>query len=347
MAAGISTLDPRTSPEWDAFLATRPDATVFHTSAWCRVIADTYRYRPVYIVQRGEDGAMSGGIPLMVVDSWLSSRKLVGLPFSDVCQPLLPAAGGDSLLQAAREEATRLKATSVELRGPTACGTLDAGFSDGPTFYQHIIDLDEKMESRVQSSARRAIRKAENQGVTVRSSTSEADMRRFYELMVLTRRKHGLLPQPWRFFQNIHAQFMKPGDGRLLLAEHGGKVIAGDLLLRRGDQLVYKFNASDQRYLAVRPNNLLLWQAMVTGRESGCRTLDLGRCEDDNEGLRRFKLLWGSREQRLPYFHYPAEAGGGSLLSSRRARAALALFVRFSPGVLLQAAGAALYRSFG
>lgn len=347
MTDTISTIDPRTSPEWDAFIQTRPDATVFHTSAWCRVLVDTHHYQTLYVVANNEDGMITGGIPMMVVDSWLSSRKLVGLPFSDVCQPLLPPIGGEALLQRAREEAKKLKAKNLELRGLSQGSMLDSGFSNDTVFFQHIVDLDDRMESRVQASARRAIRKAENEGVTVRSSTDVKDMRRFYELMILTRRKHGLLPQPWRFFQNIQKYMMGRSGGQLLLAEHDGRVIAGDLLLRFGDKLVYKFNASDARYLSVRPNNLLLWKAMQLGREGGCRTLDLGRCEEENEGLRRFKLLWGSREQQLPYYHYPADANGSSVLSSRRARVALSLFVKFSPALFLEAAGSALYRSFG
>ncbi len=345
--ADFSIIDARTSPEWDAFLQTRPDATVFHTSAWCRVLTDTYGYKPAYVVSRDASGELTGGVPLMLVNSWLTSRRLVGLPFSDVCQPLLPAEGAAELLVAARQQAEPLKATAVELRGPSHAKMPDAGFSNGTVFYQHIVDLDDAMDSRVQSSARRAIRKAQNEGVTVRQSISAKDMRRFYDLMVLTRRKHGLLPQPWRFFRNIQRQLMENEMGLLLVAEHNGKVIAGDLLLRFGDQLVYKFNASDPRYLSVRPNNLLLWQAMQFGRDQGCRTLDLGRCEVDNEGLRRFKLLWGSREEQLPYYHYPADEGSSSLLASRTARTALQLFVRFSPGPVLQAAGSVLYRSFG
>lgn len=345
--ATISVLDPRASADWDAFLETRPDATVFHTSAWCRVLTDTYNYEPAYVVARDESGVITGGVPLMVVDSWLTSRRLVGLPFSDVCHPLLPATGAEELLIAVREQAEELKAKSVELRGLSHQRMPDAGFSNGTVFFQHIVDLDPGMESRVQSSARRAIRKAQNEGVTVRQSARADDMRRFYDLMVLTRRKHGLLPQPRRFFESIQRHFMETGLGQLLLAELNGKVIAGDLLLRWGYQLVYKFNASDSRFLAVRPNNLLLWQAMHLGRDEGCRTLDLGRCEEDNEGLRRFKLLWGSREEQLPYYHYPEDGGSASVLSSRSARTALQLFVRFSPGPVLRAAGSVLYRSFG
>ena len=46
----IEKIDPRTTPEWDTFVAAHPEATVFHTTAWARVLTDTYGYKPSYIV---------------------------------------------------------------------------------------------------------------------------------------------------------------------------------------------------------------------------------------------------------------------------------------------------------
>jgi CelD/BcsL family acetyltransferase involved in cellulose biosynthesis len=344
----ITTIDPRATPEWDTFVSAHPGATVFHTTAWCRVLTDTYRYKPAYIVSRDEHGAITGGVPLMLVDSWLTSRRLIGLPFSDVCGPLLPETGGDELLASARAEVLRSRASGVELRGRGGADMAESGFSNGTVFLQHIIDLapGPGLEAKVHSSARRAIRKAEKEGVTVRASTELADVRRFYQLMVMTRRKHGLLPQPWRFFANIHRYLIATGHGYLLLADVGGETVAGDLILQFRDQLTYKFNASDPRFLQLRPNNLLLWRAMHLGAETGCRTLDLGRCEEDNEGLRRFKLLWGAREQRVGYYHYPAAVADSALFSAKPARAALSLFVRYAPAFALEGAGAVLYRNF-
>jgi CelD/BcsL family acetyltransferase involved in cellulose biosynthesis len=340
----IERIDPRTTPEWDVFVATHPDATVFHTTAWCRVLSDTYRYKPAYIVAREDSGAISAGVPLMLVSSLLTSRRLVGLPFSDVCGPLVSDNNRAAVLTAALDAVETMHASSVELRGRS--GEM-RGYSNGTAFLQHIVDLGDDLEAKVHSSARRAIRKAEKQGVTARVSGTLEDTRRFYELMVQTRRKHGLLPQPWRFFKNIHKHLVAPGHGYLLLADYQGQTIAGDLLLQFRDQLTYKFNASDPRFLEVRPNNLLLWQAMHLGHQAGHRTLDLGRCELDNEGLRRFKLLWGAREQRVGYYHFPENVAGSAFLSAKPTRAALSFFVKHAPDFALEGAGAALYRNFG
>lgn len=297
-----------------------------------------------------EAGRLRAAVPMMLVDSWFTSRRLVGLPFSDMCQPLISDdAYGLLALRVAQEQVNALSAASLELRGAPVANPLDFGFSNGTNFLRHVIDLESDVaaiESRLHSSARRAIRKAEREGLTVRRANDIESMRRFYRLMVLTRRKHGLLPQPWRFFENIHRHLFSTGAGHLLLAEWRGRPVAGDLLLRFRDELLYKFNASDPRFLHLRPNNLLLWQAICTGSQLGCRTLDLGRCEEGNEGLRRFKLLWGSREERLSYYYFPENAGGG-LIRAGVARSGLAMFVKYAPLAALETLGSALYRNFG
>jgi CelD/BcsL family acetyltransferase involved in cellulose biosynthesis len=166
--------------------------------------------------------------------------------------------------------------------------------------------------------------------------------------MVLTRKKHGLLPQPWRFFANVHQHMIASGRGHLLLAEFEGRPIAGDLLLQFRDQMVYKFNASDPAFLHLRPNNLLLWEAIKLSAAQGCRTLDLGRCDEDNEGLRRFKLLWGSEERRLRYYtHAPGGRAQGGIAASAAGRTLLSVIVKYAPPSALSALGAAMYHNFG
>jgi CelD/BcsL family acetyltransferase involved in cellulose biosynthesis len=339
----IETIDPTREPAWDAFVERASEANVFHSSAWARVLSGTYRFRPRYLVAR-TNGHIDAGIPLFEVNG----GRLVGLPFSDLSPPLLHKGAGAALLDEARRLAEN-GAGAVELRGDAAIDLEAEGFRRGAEFYQHIIPLDAtlaELEARWHQSARRAIRKSERAGVTVRDSTSLEDMHAFYELHSLTRKKrHGLIPQPWSFIENIHREHIANGGGSVLIAEHEGRPIAADVLLGFKDTLVYKFNASDPDALDLRPNNLLLRRAIELGIERGYRQLDLGRCDADADGLRRFKLLWASEERPLHYYHYPRETSAPSTGDGVRRRV-LGLFVRFAPPWVLQRAGAALYRNF-
>lgn len=341
----VAFVDPIDDPAWDQLAQRSPEASPFHSPAWAAVLRDTYGFQPRYLVAF-ENSMPIAGIPLFRV-----GRRLVGLPFSDFCPPLsLAGPAGAELLEAAKRQVDGVAGAVLEIRGDATLGLSSASFQQGERFIRHVIPLTlgvDEIERRMHDSARRAIRKARREGITVRASTSLDDMKLFYRLNVMTRRKHRLIPQPWSFFRNIQLHHMAAGRGWLLLANHGGRTIAGDLLLSYKDKLVYKFNASDPRFLGLRPNNLLLFTAIEFGVERGFSEFDLGRCEEDNEGLRRFKLLWASQELPLIYYYYPVRAPALSTSGwNRLARRLLPTFVRIAPSWALEKAGSLLYRRF-
>ena len=47
-----------------------------------------------------------------------------------------------------------------------------------------------------------------------------------------------------------------------------------------------------------------MWTAIQHLAREGFETLDFGRTDPSNEGLRTFKLGWGTTEARLPYYRY-------------------------------------------
>ena len=74
--------------------------------------------------------------------------------------------------------------------------------------------------------------------------------------------------------------------------------------------MLYKFGASDYASQELRPNNLMMWEAMRHSAVQGYATLHLGRTSLDNEGLRRFKLSLGAIEQTMQYSRYDFRSGG-------------------------------------
>ena len=342
----IETINPKREPAWEEFVHSSPEATVFHTTAWANVLNETYGFSPRYLIARNGAAEIIAGVPFVET----RGRRLVSLPFSDNCAPLLPSgAAAEAFIAAVKDVVVSSGAKSVELRGGSKHVELvSQGFQESSAFVQHVVPLTgslEEIEARCHPSVRRGVRRAERSGVTVRRSTSEEDMRRFFLLQTLTRKKLGLLPQPWRFFETIHRHFLQKGAGYVLLAEHEGSVIGGDVLLLFRGTLVDKFSASDPRFLNLRPNNLLHRSAIELGLALGCDSLDLGRSDIDAEGLRRFKSNWGAAERPMPYYHYPSlPAASAVATATSLPRRVLAFGVRFAPLWALRRAGAVLYR---
>jgi lipid II:glycine glycyltransferase (peptidoglycan interpeptide bridge formation enzyme) len=131
--------------------------------------------------------------------------------------------------------------------------------------------------------------------------------------------------------------------GCLLVARWKGQIIAIDLLFWHRDHLYYKFNVWDTRFQDVRPNDLLIWEAIQLGKEKALKAFDLGRCEIENEGLRRFKMGWSAKECVLPYFFYPEVHGFTANAGQKKSHELVSNVIRRTPPALLARAGF-LYR---
>ena len=298
----------RTSPvedsNWNALLAAQPKSSFFHTSEWAKVLVDTYGFKPVYF-GAGAEGGIRSWLPLMEVDSWLTGRRGVSLPFTDDCEPLCDEAG--TFQELFRDAVGFGKSRGwkyIEIRGGRELlHEVPASLS----FYGHALDLtagEAGLFLHLESSVRRAIRKAEKAGVTVEVLQSLEAMRIFYALQCQTRKKHGLPPQPFSFFLNIHRHILSQNLGMVVLARHQGRPVAGAVYFNYGEQALYKFGASDETYQDVRGGNLVMWAAIKEHLRRGAKRLDFGRTSIGNAGLRRFKLGWGTAEHRIEYLKF-------------------------------------------
>ena len=177
-------------------------------------------------------------------------------------------------------------------------------------------------------------------------NTLEA-VRTYFRLHCLTRRRHGLPPQPFGFFKRIHQHLISRGNGFVVLAHWQGRPIAGAILLHFGRHAIYKFAASNLAYQHLRGNDLVLWAAIqeLSGRFD---VLDCGRTSLFHSGLRRFKLGFGTHEFTTDYHCYDFVAGSFVMTSDWASGIHNRLF-ELMPIPLLRVVGNLLYRnmSFG
>jgi len=306
----VSLSNPLEVADWDARLEACPARSFFHGAAWARVLRDTYHFVPAYLAL-GDPVRPTAVLPIMEVDSWLTGRRGVSLPFTDACEPLCP--GADSFRRLFREalECARARRWKyLECRGGKAW------FGEAPpstSFYGHQLDLgagEAALWSRVDGAVRRAVRKAEQSGVTVAFSQDLDAVRAFYGLLCRTRRRHGMPAQPFRFFENIHRHVLAQNQGWIVLARHGGRAVAGAVFFHGGKTAIFKFGASNAILQHLRANNLVMWEAIRWLSQRGYAVLDFGRTSLENDGLRRFKLSWGSEEHRIDYFRYSPRSAG-------------------------------------
>jgi hypothetical protein len=121
----------------------------------------------------------------------------------------------------------------------------------------------------------------------------------------------------------------------------GSKPVAAAVFLAWNGNLIYKFGASDPAAWAARPNNLLFWEVIRSAVENGDRTLDFGRTDLDQEGLRTFKSGWGAAEEPLTYSYVST---GRPPSGPPRSPSVLSAAIRSSPSWFGRLLGELLYR---
>ena len=332
---------------WMALTVAQPQATVFHHPAWAELLKSCYGYQPVLLASLVTSGQPVAALPLMKIDSWLTGRRVVSLPFSDFCPPLtLDDASLGDLVEGLQSWRRQNKVPEIQIRWPLPSAD---GVYPAETFARHITRLDPESEQVFRSFAKtqvqQRIRKAEREGVSIEMSDRWEDLRLFYGLHLETRRRLGTPVQPLRFFRLLWARLISQRLGFVLLAHKDSQLLAGAVLLHWNRTLTYKYSASDPAYLRLRPNNLLLWYAIRWGCEHGYHVFDWGRTDLDAAGLREFKLGWGSEEQLL---HYSVLADRPPKASpAGKARRLLTPLIQRSPAWVCRATGELLYGHFG
>ena len=335
-------VNPLAENSWDKTIAMHRDATIFHSAAWARVLIDTYGHRPCY-AQMSLNGSLQALVPMMEVKSVLTRARGVCLPFSDYCAPLLFSNLAGELVNLKLRQIARERHWSYfEIRSRS---TIPPAAVASESYYGHVLDLTigrNALISNFSSSAQRAIRKAERSGLSVRIQSDEDAMATFYKLHVRTRRRHGVPPQPWSFFLNIQRHLIGPGHGSIVIVEGQKRPLAAAIFFKFGRHAIYKFGASDERLQELRANNLAMSEGIKNLADAGAETLHFGRSEKENEGLRRFKLSWGTTEEEIRYARFEMKSGSWKAPQPAGAGRHKHVF-RALPASLNRLAGAMIY----
>lgn len=313
------------------------------------MLKETYNYEIYAVVNKDKDGNILSGLPIAKIDSWITGRRLVSLPFTDYCPIVEPTVEGNKLLiSKLMEFSSEIRAQYIELR----TGTLEIPMEAGASFVQHRLLLDKipdlLFKEFDQKSVQWGIKKAQKMEVETEFTTDVASIRRFIELNAATRKKHFVLPQPDRFFHKMRDILFVNDLGFIVQAKVHGKIIASSIFLHLNGAFFYKYNASDPHFLKYQPNNLILWDAIKFATSKEGKSFDFGRSELSNKGLVDFKKRWATEEAKLDYSMFPKVMTYTSQSSNNSWKArAVVLVSTLLPPRACRTIGGILYRHIG
>ena len=344
----LYTLDPLLDDRWCDLVARHPGASVFHSSSWLRALTRTYGYRAMVVTSNPPGEALSNGLALCEVRSWITGSRLVSLPFSDHVQPLLDESCGIfDIGEWIRAECSHEDWRYIEFRPLSGGFHAEHRMQASESFWFHSLDLSPSTEQLFRKTHRnciqRRIRHAERQGLSYRRGCSTELLDAFYELLTLTRKRHRLLPQPRAWFRNL-LECMGP-DAEIRLVRKDEIPVAAILTLRHRNAVVYKYGCSDRKLHHLGGMALLFWRLIEESKAEGAEQIDFGRTDMDNAGLTRFKDRLGALRTQINYFRCTRDDRESLTLASRlpMTRALCSTL----PSALSTMAGELIYRHMG
>ena len=303
-------IDPLHDPRWKTLLEWHPDASVFHRLEWLQALKSSYGYTPFALTTSGPGAPLMDGLPVCEIKSPLTGRRLVSVPFSDHCQPLVTDPRTvTAFIRTLTESVKSNRQKYFEIRAINYSASENHGLGISHTYHLHRLDLRPPLESLLKkfdkSSVQRKIRRAERESLRYEEGSSEKLLNCFYKLMIMTRRRHGLPPQPLKWFQALIASL---GSAlKIRVAFKNDAAIASILTITYKKTMVYKYGCSDLRHSNLGGNTLVFWHAIQDAKALGLEELDMGRSDLENHGLAVFKENWGAQRSSLNYWRYPAQ----------------------------------------
>ncbi len=304
MSLKLQIINPITYPGWDELLLSNQKYSFFHSSSWARVLNESYNYVPLYFALINENKLLVL-IPVMEVKGFITGKRGVSLPFTDYVDPMVAKdINCNNVLNYLIEYGKRAGWKSIEIRGGR---NLIYDLPHSTYYYGHTLSLtenEEKIFSSLRDSTKRNIKKATKASVKVSMSNSINSIKEFYRLNCMTRREHGLPPQPFCFFRNIYDHIISKGFGFIMLAFYKKRVVAGAIYFNFGRKAIYKYGASDKTHQHLRANNLVMWEAIKWYCQNGYESFCFGKTEPEHKGLLQFKNGWGAEKHIIKYYKY-------------------------------------------
>ena len=344
----IFEIDPLRDPRWKTFLDGRADAAIFHRPEWLQALKSCYGYEPRVLSSTPPGETLANGLVFCEVRSPLTGKRIVSVPFSDHCEPLINNAEElQALLQNLMGRVERGEQRYIEVRPIELAMQPTTAFAISQEYYLHRLDLRHSEEKLFRSfhkdCVQRKIRRAERESLRYEEGSTEMLLKHFYKLLIMTRRRQGVPPQPIKWFRTLISSLGSKLKIRVALL--GETPIASILTISDRRTMVYKYGCSDPRFNNLGGTHFLFWRAIQEAQASGVvEEFDLGRSETNNSGLVTFKEHWAAKRFALNYWRYPADA---AVLGPERAITHIRKFISVLPDAPLVALGRLLYPHIG
>lgn len=342
----IKIINPVNFAGWNDLILQMNGYSIFHSSQWAELLSGSYGYNPCYFVVEKE-GVITAVFPMMIINSFITGRRIVSLPYTDFCKPLFTEKISfnflfDEIINFGKKE--NLNFIEFKDDNPQNGSDVSSTFQ-----YRHKLSLcksEDEIFSDFRKGTKSSIKKAIKQGVTVKIDNSPDSIEKFCRMNHVTRKRHGLPPQPTSFFTKLYKYIIGKGSGFVVLAQKNNQEVAGAVYLTFGKKVLYKYSASYPQYQNLMANNLVMWEAIKFSINNNYDEIDFGITESENEGLRIYKNGWGVEEAKVFLYKYDLRKDKYVEINTRVSGVHNKIFNK-TPIPLLKLFSSVFYKHFG
>ena len=299
--------------EWDEYVSRHPEGRFCQLYA-SKCIERIYGYRAEFIAFRSS-GRIVGVLPFFEVRSLLFGKRLVSQPFSEYGGFLLDSDLLDddrnTIIDYVLGLSRELGCPALEMHGNLGLGRTDSRFGEDNRYQLAYLKLqqpaDELWNKVISRHVRKAVRKAEREGVRTMETTDARMLRaHFYPLYLQSMTRLGAPAHSIDYFLESSTAF---GERmRIFWAIHRDEPIAALLGFSCGERVSIVNIVSDERYWHLRPNDLIHWKYIKWACDNGYRFFDFGSVR--YEGQAQFKGKWGCDFRDSGYYFLRSRPDG-------------------------------------
>lgn len=282
--------------QWDDFVTSHEEANFLHSWQW----GEFHLSRGKTVVRRGVfDGDKLIGVYEGEVETARRGRHIAvaGGPIVDwTDKPVVEALVADM-----REQGRKYHCAFVRVR-PQLEKTDESmrlfrelGLHAAPMYLSvelaGVLDLEkseDELLKNMRQRLRRALRKAEKNGITIEKSTDPARMKEFYDIQLQTAGRHHFIAFSEGFLTKQFAAFAEDNSAVLYTARYNGEVLAQNFMIFYGNEASYHYGVSTELGTKLSGAPLLHMQAMRDAREHGIKRYNFWGIVDEDDTKHRF-----------------------------------------------------------
>lgn len=325
MSVLVETTLGRTEAEllmWDQYVLNSAVASGYHLSGWRRVIEEAFGHSTYYLTVRGENGALCGLVPLVLLASRVFGRFLVSLPFVNYGGMITDSPEVRRLLEAgAIDQAKKLDAQHVELRQEASEETSWVSTQRKVSMRLPLPPSYDDLLKGFPSKLRSQVRRAQKEGMVARVGGVEC-LDEFYTVFSRCMRDLGTPVYAKSFFGKILEVF--PKDAHICVVSHQDTPVAAGFLYGFRSTMEIPWAASDKRFNKLSPNMLLYGKVLEYACQQGFHVFDFGRSSPDS-GTYKFKAQWGAQPHQLYWYYWMKDGRDVPQLNPQNPKYALAI----------------------